>query len=450
MEQGYRVFQNVKSRFQSLAAIVVLLLIVSGVASTIDAKEITAKVSFIRGDVLVVHHDQTSGPAKKGMRLQPGDHIQTAEGARVNLKLSDGTELYLGEHTSVDVAMLIQEPKSGARLSTLKLLYGRLRTLLSRKHQKKGSAFTVVTPNAQVGVQFSHPDIEVIYDPTSATTMIGAYAVDTIVQNLTTQEEKTVPRGSQGIVRGTYIWSTPLEKIGNFSANEPEKTLCDAWTELRISDYLVSNNVWGEEGISDYTQCLVKPSPHLSFPIGWTWDWPRQPDRVKAYPEIIYGWKPWSKHSTTPNLPAQISQLESMLLHYDVDTTSTGSYNLMVDLWLCNSSTPSEDTITNEIAIWLQYQDWQMHLPPTDTVTIDGEEYVFYNGNVGHAAWPYLAFVKRSSGKQGTIDMRQFLDYLVQNQHISATDYLTSVEMGNEIRGGTGKTLVYEYSITFE
>ena len=71
---------------------------------------------------------------------------------------------------------------------------------------------------------------------------------------------------------------------------------CDPWAQRLYGDYLIENNIWGQGEINDYSQCIFTTNDS-SF--GWNWTWPDVGYNVKAYPEIIFGKKPWSTTSTT-------------------------------------------------------------------------------------------------------------------------------------------------------
>ena len=146
--------------------------------------------------------------------LKAGDVIQTRPGAEVELTLSDGSIVSIGEKTELDIAMLGLEPETKVRTSRLKLLYGHLRAFLSPGHQEEGSSFTVETPNAQVEVKFSEPDVEVSYDPETQTTIARAYTVDiSVINTLTEAEVKSIPKGHQAIVHDEYILVTKITEV---------------------------------------------------------------------------------------------------------------------------------------------------------------------------------------------------------------------------------------------
>jgi hypothetical protein len=139
-----------------------------------------------------------------GTVLNSGDVIETQAGASVVLELSDGSQLELGENTKVDIAVLSQTA-IGARVSRVKLLWGRIRAFLSPQHQIEGSSFDIETPNALIGVKFSEPDIEVSYNLEKAETVGIAHTVELMAKNLVTNEEVLVPVGSSVIITAVGI-----------------------------------------------------------------------------------------------------------------------------------------------------------------------------------------------------------------------------------------------------
>jgi hypothetical protein len=163
------------------------------------AQQPTATISALRGNVLV--NGQKQG---KGTVLSAGDIIETQAGTTVVLELSDGSLLELGENTKVDMAELAQTA-TGARVSLVKLMWGRIRAKLSPGHQQAGSSFNIETPNALVGVKFSQPDVEVSYDPAKQETVALAITVALAVKNLITNEEKIIPVGSMVIITALGI-----------------------------------------------------------------------------------------------------------------------------------------------------------------------------------------------------------------------------------------------------
>lgn len=211
MNKVFRNALSVSYRLFIFAGILLTLLLWSAGA---NAQQPTATITALSGEVLVSIQGRSPVAAQAGTALKRGDSIQTQAGARVMLKLSDGSELQIGEDTKLDIAILSREPATEKRVSRVKLAWGRVQAFLSPEHQKKGSSFDFETPNALVGVKFSQPDVEVSYDPETKTTIVRAYTVAVTVINLTTQAEiESMPKGHQAIIRDEFIVVSKITQL---------------------------------------------------------------------------------------------------------------------------------------------------------------------------------------------------------------------------------------------
>jgi len=244
---------------------------------------------------------------------------------------------------------------------------------------------------------------------------------------------------------GTFLAIAILLASCGSSTNYDHTGLCADWEEFSIGDYLFQNNVWGKGSISDYEQCLFEASGG-GFPAGWHWIWPQPGGGVKAYPEVIFGHKPWNASSTTLDLPVQLSEDPEITAAYDITQDASGSYNLAFDIWLTSTNPPTGNTITREIMIWLDRNIIVAAGTFQETVTIDSESYDFYRADF--ADWTYLAFVKTAPEFSGNTRIDLFFDYLVGEGHITAAEYCASIEFGNEVISGSGQTELTSYSVT--
>ncbi len=200
--------------FPCFLFVVFLLLLIVGLAPASYAQQPTVVIEAFEGTVLVAFQGQNPQPATIGDVLQAGDIIETNADSRVELGLSEGSQLKLGPKTKIDIAVLEQRPATNARQSRIKLLYGRLRAFLAPGHQKDGSTFTVETPNAAAGVKFSHPELDVLYDPGTKTTIVKTYTVEVSVVNLVSKAEITaIPKGHQAVIKGSFILVTRITEL---------------------------------------------------------------------------------------------------------------------------------------------------------------------------------------------------------------------------------------------
>ena len=195
-----------------------------------EAQEPTAEITTISGAVFMSIQGTGDVEAAEGTLLKAGDIVQTQEGAGATLTLSDGSVISVGENTKLDITELTQTaPK--ARKSRFKVLWGRIRMRLSPGHQSEGSSMTVDTLNAQIGVKFSQPDVEIGYDASANITIVKTYTVAINVRNLLTGAEVTsLPVKHQAIVKEDVIIvskitdvSALLNRIGELPPDEEEQ-----------------------------------------------------------------------------------------------------------------------------------------------------------------------------------------------------------------------------------
>ena len=224
---------------------------------------------------------------------------------------------------------------------------------------------------------------------------------------------------------------------------------CGDWAKISFGEYLLSNNVWGKGNIINYLQCIELSQNEATYILGWYWDWPDSVSGdVKAYPEIVYGWKPWESNSTTPALPVQLIDNKDITISWEkMDTELTGVGNLAFDIWLTSTLPPSPNNITREIMIWLENYNQYPGGSLVEQLTINGVNYDLYKADW---SWTYLAFIQTSSNNSNDVQLHSFLKYLVDNNYISSSEYLSSIEFGNEIIHGIGRTTIEKYKIIIE
>lgn len=132
--------------------------------------------------------------------------------------------------------------------------------------------------------------------------------------------------------------------------NEYDFSSCKAWAEIRFPYYTLFNNIWGVQSITDYEQCVFYNRDPEFF--GWKWKWPYMGNHVKAYPEIIFGKKPWHDYTTSNYLPAKINSYD-IRIQFAFKLTADGIYNTAFVIYLTDSENPSPESITHEIMIWV-------------------------------------------------------------------------------------------------
>ncbi len=240
----------------------------------------------------------------------------------------------------------------------------------------------------------------------------------------------------------------------------PEITACRGWEEWFVGDYSYFNNVWNRQDTRDYEQCMMRRTvPGLVGRVeyGWRWRWPARRGQVKAYPEVIYGHKPWHPASTTPELPRRIDAIAALEVDYEAYLTVEGTYNLSFDFWITSDDPPSVSGITHEVMIWLDHDFrpagqefyvgpirlegalWDLYFWP-DRVWFgaDGEQTLLAD---------FIALVRHRDQHVGSVDLLAIFRYLADRGYLPAHHYLTAIEFGVEAISGTGELWLKDYRV---
>lgn len=216
--------------------------------------------------------------------------------------------------------------------------------------------------------------------------------------------------------------------------------------EILFGDYIISNNVWGKNSLRDYSQCIFYNEKPLRF--GWAWSWPSTMNKVHAYPEVIYGKKPWNTISTAIILPIKIADIVSSSVEYQINISAAGKYNTAFDIWLTNTIDAQVESIAYEIMIWIENSGMHPLGKHCDTVTLDDRDYdVYLAYDLEDGKWAYICLKTKETLLNGKIDIKEIIEYLLEADYITNDLYLASIEFGNEVMWGTGETTVSTYKV---
>ena len=233
----------------------------------------------------------------------------------------------------------------------------------------------------------------------------------------------------------------------NEIALSADTVICEDWGIIETGDFIIENNVWNKGNTTNYSQCIFLNDSNGTVQFGWEWTWPNQTETVvKSYPEVIFGSKPWNTSSTTAELPIKIADIQSLSISLDAEMEATGSYNLAFDIWITETDEQSEEVITKEIMIWLESKELSPAGEIIETVLIDSVSYDLYH--YSFPDWEYLAFHSQQNISSVSIQLHKFLESLIDLDLLAETEYMTSIELGNEIVDGTGRTIINQFAIT--
>ena len=233
---------------------------------------------------------------------------------------------------------------------------------------------------------------------------------------------------------------------------------CERWETMRDGEYHYRNGVWVEENTTTYEQCVMRRVVDGRDEYGWRWRWPAPSDRSRAFPHVRFGWSPWDSRSTTPRLPDQISYLRNLDVDYEAYMTATGVYRTVFGTWLTREYPPTLEAVTTRIKIWVDWEwDWDWGSEDLiDHADIDGATFAVYvrpdlrpdqvSGDI--PLMTHVDFVSHTDRFGGTLDLKQFLDYLVDRQIVSGDDIVNDIQFGNEVKRGTGELWLKRFDVT--
>jgi len=284
-------------------------------------------------------------------------------------------------------------------------------------------------------------------------TLSGCAATPVPASDSTQQSGAKAPALAAGEALANEAGSAPGKAGPGVAAN------CQVWATQITGPYRYENNQWGKDKAKGKAeQCLITREVAGHTEHGWTWNWPGFDPSVFSYPEIEFGWKPWTGGKTTDSrFPMKVSELPRLALDYEVETVANGSYDLAPEVWLISGPPSSEasnpKSITTEVMFWMDYASGAR---PAGVViekpVLDGVEYELWKeDNIGKDAngkgWLLLSFKSPTIQRKAAVRIDTLLKYLVGLKLVNPNDYLASVEFGNEVMGGSGTTWVKHFQV---
>lgn len=239
------------------------------------------------------------------------------------------------------------------------------------------------------------------------------------------------------------------------SAREARVLSCDDGYQTDTPNGRFVNNMWNKQAaVGAYEQCLLTRGDPAAPQFGWSWAWPSDGEALLAYPQALFGWKPWNGGVTTDSaLPIRIEGIETLALHYGVDTTAQGKYNFAVTLWVTRSGRTSDQPdptdISADINVWMNGRgvspSWRQ-IGATEIAGIGVQ--VWHAADMGDASgansnrWQHVVYVAEGVPMNGTLDLAAFVRDAADRGLLESTHYVSSVELGNEIVSGSGETWI--------
>jgi hypothetical protein len=235
---------------------------------------------------------------------------------------------------------------------------------------------------------------------------------------------------------------------------------CNNGYAIADGPYRYENNQWGRDRAQgSYEQCLLTRTVNGKRERGWTWHFPGTDPAVFSYPEIIFGWKPWTGGKTTdPHLPTRVGDFKKLSVVYEVESQITGSYNLAPEVWIINRNVqngPAQPSaIRAEVMFWLDSGGIaQPGGARVSELTVGGDAYELWvqddasGGGMSAAHWRLISFKRKTPLLKGVLDVPAFMRVLVDQHLVDPSHYIATIEFGNEVTGGSGTTWIKHFEV---
>ena len=237
---------------------------------------------------------------------------------------------------------------------------------------------------------------------------------------------------------------------------------------LNLGEMRLINNKWGSDELGCNTMMRIFVNNDRS--VGWEFNRPTcggggaKPD----YPEIEFGVHPFGRgnvletsppFSTTALLPLQIKNITSSsatLDNLNLALQSAVSWNISFEFWLSqrNPVTDPNPGVHAELIVFWGWQNGRWPCDKTGDVNSANKTYrlCHQDDQWADGQWRYFQFWDTggpNNNFSGKIDVKPFLDWLVNQNGYSPELWVTRFEIGSEIDDNTSGTGTVR-NVTFE
>ena len=229
---------------------------------------------------------------------------------------------------------------------------------------------------------------------------------------------------------------------------------CNDFAQYTHGELTLENNTWnaGNLAAGSFQQCIFELEDSTALMWGWSWSYPDTATGINAYPQVIYGKKPWHTRSTTTALPLRLDLIHQLKVNYDLEIArNDGEYNLAYDIWITANGLARPEDIRFEFMIWEDAHSIAPFGNYYGTVDTSNGSYALYIGEPDWepegSQWTYLGFLRTQFRKNGVVDIDELLGYLIEQQIVPPEHYLSSIELGTEVGNSKGYAVLKQFEI---
>ncbi|KAL5521816.1 hypothetical protein ACEPAF_2564 [Sanghuangporus sanghuang] len=256
--------------------------------------------------------------------------------------------------------------------------------------------------------------------------------------------------------------------LATLSAGALAQTITGRDDCLPAGNYLLCQNLWGaDSGVGNQNSTLISTNDDVvSWSTAWTWfnnekqcqslygnllsaphtALPRSDDCLNTDPNVEH----LSLTSRAiPKVGSIVSAPTTWDWRYTVQSPGIRA-NVAYDLWIgpTTSGTPAFPNPAYEIMVWLSGKGGVQPVgsPATSPISLAGHNWDLWRGP--NQNWEVLSFVILDGDEQAfSADLNEYTRYLIENQGMSSSQYLHSIQAGTEPFTGYADLLTESYSV---
>ncbi|KAG2139923.1 glycoside hydrolase family 12 protein [Suillus cothurnatus] len=222
-------------------------------------------------------------------------------------------------------------------------------------------------------------------------------------------------------------------------------TITGKWDSIDVGQYSLLNNLWNEQSAAwgyQTSQLTSLNGSTIAWTTTYTWNGGYE---VKSFANI----------QLNTGINQQLSELYSIPTVWQWSMSTNGAVSADVAYDMFTSYTPGGSSV-NEIMIWLtninsgpiskSYDAEGNAVPSVTDIDLEGYTWNLYSGFNGvNQVYSFLP-TSTSAIESFNGDVYPFISYLIDDNSLDSSQYLTTVQAGTEILYGSGTFTTSTYS----
>ena len=213
-------------------------------------------------------------------------------------------------------------------------------------------------------------------------------------------------------------------------------------------DYYIGNDAWNVGSLVEgagYSASFTMDQANFQSGVLFNWTYPTNVGGVYAYPHIGYD------VAYVPVATTQVGNNATLSVNYSASLSNTANSTLAFDLWFNSSPNGSFATTTDELLIEVHSTSAGTPNQPfniTDSTLTGATVYIASASGAG-ATWKFIDVKTVGDIMSGTLSLSDIFKTLIWDGALTGQEYLTSIQFGSEVHGGSGSLQINNLSTSW-